>query len=432
MCAIDGIKSYNVKTNLEGSNLDINGMHFRRNQYDGYTLNGSLHRFHNHGLHNADNYCFSQLKQTINSLFDNFNINPDITPINGFEFGVNIKLSYNPNYLVQRIILHKSNTGSSKAYFKEFEYENYAIKIYNKSELTTVEPFHSDNILRIEVKVRKMRYIKKQGVHCKVLSDFLDISIMEQLEKILLNVVDECLIIDFTDNEVNYLSDKDKILHLKYINPVFWVNLHQNRRAYFREKERCTKFIEQHSNSNLKIELKNLIHEKCIELRDYAITNNISESWDKITNAQTTKADKITTCGICAKISKEDKITVSQIIGNISQADKITTFENENKRAKKDKITIKINSDSVPLITSENISLKYCKTCGRVILNPMPRQKFCSPKEVGEQAAHKCRNADSNPRNKTKYMFNKINSQQTLFDIIDYVRPERIKYINQF
>jgi hypothetical protein len=155
-------------------------------------------------------------------------------------------------------------------------------------------------------------------------------------------------------------------------------------------------------------------------LRDFAATNNISESWDKIT-----------TCDICAKISKEDKITVSQIIGNITQADKITTFENENKRAKKDKITIKINSDSVPLITSENISIKYCKTCGRVISNPMPRQKFCSPKEVGEQAAHKCRNADSNPRNKTKYMFYKINSHQTLFDVVDYVRTERKIYLTQ-
>jgi hypothetical protein len=431
MCAIDGIKSYHVKTNLEETNLKINGMHFRLNQHNGYTLNGSLHRFHNHGLHNADNYCLSQLKQTINSLFDNFNINPDITPINGFEFGVNIKLSHNPNYLIQRIILHKSNTGSSKAYFKEFEYKNYAIKIYNKSELTAVEPFHSDNILRIEVKVKKMRYIQKQGVYCKVLSDFLGGTIMEQLEKILINIIDECLIIDFADNQVECLSDKDKIIYLQYINPSYWITLHQNRRAYFREKERCTKFIEKHSNSNLKIELKNLIREKCNELRDFAVTNNITESWDKITNLQTNKADKITTCGICAKISKEDKNTVSQINGNITQADKITTFENENKRAKKDKITIKINSDSVPLITSENISIKYCKTCGRVISNPMPRQKFCSPKEVGEQAAHKCRNADSNPRNKTKYMFYKINSHQTLFDVVDYVRTERKIYLTQ-
>lgn len=431
MCAIDGIRSYDIRTNLNESVLNIKGLRFRTNQNGGFTLNGSLHKFFNNGVHNADDFYLSHFKQAINGLYDNFNINPDITPINGFEFGVNIKTNQNPNYFIQRIILHKSNTGSSKAYFKEFEYENYKIKIYNKSELTVIEPFHSDNILRIEVKVKKMRYIKKQGVYCKVLSDFLNVSIMEQLEKILINILDECLIIDFTKEEEDCLTDKEKIMFLKYINPDFWVDLHQNRRAYFREKERCVKFISDHSSSNLKFEIKNLIQEKCNELRDEVAANNITKSWDKITNVQTTKADKITICGICDKISKADKITVSQIIGNITQEDKITTFENENKRAKKDKNTIKINSDSVPLITSENISIKYCKTCGRVISNPMPRQKFCSPKEVGEQAAHKCRNADSNPRNKTKYMFHKINSHQTLFDIVDFVRFERKKYITQ-
>lgn len=41
---------------------------------------------------------------------------------------------------------------------------------------------------------------------------------------------------------------------------------------------------------------------------------------------------------------------------------------------------------------------RYCHTCGLPINTGNPNAKFCSPKERGEQHAHRCRNVDSNAR----------------------------------
>lgn len=431
MCAIDGIKSWHIKTNLDEKSLNILALRFNRNQHGGYSMNGSLHKHYNKGLHNADDYYLSHFKKTLNSLYDNFGLNPDITLVNGLEFGVNVKLPFSPNHLIQKIILYKSNSGSSKCYYKEFEYDNYSVKIYNKSELTDIEPYHSENILRIEIKVNKMIYLKKQGIYCKVISDLLDGSILKSLEKMLIGLIDDCLIIDFSENEINSLSYQYKILYFKYINPSYWVNLHVNRRAYSKERARCVKFIEKHSISSIKSEIKELIYDKCEELRDPHVANLIPTSWDKITGLYVQNGDKITVSQNPYKLPTADEITVLQVLPKNSLGDKITVFQNETKSGKTDKFTIKINSDFVAIESNENETTKHCKSCGRVISNSKQGQRFCSPKEVGERQAHRCRNSDSNPRNKTKQLYNKINAHKTLFDIGEFIRPDRSSYLFQ-
>jgi len=385
---IDGIKTWHAKTNLDIQSFNYNGLSLTRNKHDGYTINGSFHKFSNDGLHNANDYLLSDLKNTLNKLFDDIGLNPEITLINGFEFGVNILLPFNPNRALKRLILHKSNSGTCKKNYTEFEYKDYSFKIYDKSELTDLEPYHSGNILRVEIKVRKMRHIKNQGVYCKVLSDLLDVSVWERLELILIETINECLIIDFSETESKRLSEKERIKYLEYINPRYWENLHENRKIYSRERERCNKFINLHSNSTLKTDIINLTTIKCRELRDEKKTNEILKMWDKI-----------------------------------------TVSESDNKRAKRDKITIKINSDYVPTEPTGKGDVKHCISCGRIIPNPRKNQKFCGESVVGKIAAHKCRYIDSNPRNNTKTTYNRIMSIPILFDFTDYIAPEKRMYL---
>jgi len=386
---IDGFKTWHAKTNLDIQSFNYNGLRITRNEHNGYCINGSLHKFANDGLHNADDFQLSDLINTLNQLFDDIGLNPDITTVNGFEFGVNIKLPTNPNNALNRLILHKSNQGNKCKDYKEFDYKNHSFKFYNKSGLTNIEPYHSDNILRVEVKVNKMNYIKQKGVCYTRLSDLLDVAVWVRLEKILIETIQECLFIDFSTNEISKLSTKNRFKYLEYSNPLYWERLYNetrgNRNRYSRERAKCEAFICQYSKSTLKTDIINLISTKCQELRDVSKANEIVKKWDKI-----------------------------------------TVFQSINKPREWDKITIKINSNSVPNPTAPEIR---CKGCGKVIPNPRKGQMFCSAKVIGNNEAHKCRNNDSNIRNNTKKSIRRVLSIPLMFDLSETIAPEKRMYL---
>ena len=174
---------------------------------------------------------------------------------------------------------------------------------------------------------------------------------------------------------------------------------------YLREREKCDSFICQHSNSTLKSDLINLIQKKCKELIDITTANLIDCKWNKL--------------------------PTSKNINETLNRNKLPTLQDIQENENWNKLPCMIREEFVPKLHTGLDTFKHCKTCGRVIINPKPRQKFCSPKEVGETQAHKCRNKDSNPRNKTKYAVNKINLHQTLFNIIDFIRTDRKDYLIQ-
>ncbi|MFZ4799473.1 MAG: hypothetical protein ACOYMA_18380 [Bacteroidia bacterium] len=384
---IDGFKTWNAKTNLEIENFNYNGLRLNRNPDGGYCINGSLHKFSNDGLHNANDYFLSDFKNTLNRLFDDIGLNPDITNVNGFEFGVNIKLPMNPNNTLNRLILHKSNAGAVQKNYKEFGYKNYSFKIYNKSELTDIEPYQYENIMRVEVKVYRMEHVKKVLTY-KRLSDLLDVAVWERLETLLIETVNECLIVDFSEKEKNKLSEKEKNKYLKYINRTYWIDLHNDLKKYSRERERCNKFVKLHSKSTLKTDIINLISVKCKELRDEKTTNEIIKKWDKL-----------------------------------------TVFETEKKIQKCPKLTTRINEQFSPSDTYENDNVKCCKSCGKIIQNPRVNQSYCSAKVVGYNQAHKCRNSNSNPRNNAKKTIRRILSIPLMFDLADSITPEERKFL---
>lgn len=417
---VDGIKCWHAKTNLQADHITLNGIRFTRNNHEGYGMNGSLHKSSNGGLHNANDYLMSSFKNTLNQLYDDIGLNADITAVNGFEFGVNVIMPINPNDALKRIILYKSNPGTFDKNYKEFKYKDYTVKIYNKSEFTKIEPYQSDNILRIEIKVTKMRFIRIQGIHCKVLSDLLDSAVWERLEQLLIEAIQNCLIIDFSCIEINKLADKDRIRYGDYINPAYWVNLNLNRKKYYQEHKRCERFLIQHSDSTLKNDIINLIQLKCNELRDVSRVNKIGRKWNKIT-----VYPSVNRTDVC------DKITVCHPINQIKKGDKITVSSNINKTRKNDKITIKIKGDIVPPKSKEIIILKKCKGCGKIITNPIKGQLYCSANEVGYVQAHKCRNNASNPRNNLMSAIRRINSFPLIFDLYEGIPTDRLRLLER-
>jgi hypothetical protein len=388
---IDNVTTKPVVLNIGTDKPEtVKGIRIRPIKDNFYSMRGSFHKHKNDGLHNADDYSLSDFKNTLNQLSNEFGLNADIAPLNGFEFGVNIKLPTNPNNVLNRLILHKTETGNRQKEYKEFRYNNHTFKIYNKSELTDIEPYQSSNILRVEVRVKRMEFIRKQKkLYLKRLSDLLDVAVWERLEKILIETIQECLFIDFSENEIMKLSNSNEKLYLKYANPLFWERLYsetrQNRNKYTRERAKCEAFINQYSKSTLKTDIIKLITAKCTELRDIEKTNEVVKKWDKLTIIQTTKESE-----------NWDKLT----------------------RIYKDNLY-----QTTPTIETR------CKGCGRIIENPRKGQLYCSAKVVGYNEAHKCRNNNSNPRNNTKKSIRRVLSIPLLFDLSETIAPEKRMYL---
>jgi len=387
---IDGITAKDTPLNIGVQGVfKFEGLRLTHKLDEFYDIRGSLHKVKNNGIHNADDFNFSDFKNVLSRLSTEIGLNPDITTLNGLEWGVNIKLPTNPNNVLKRIILHKSNSGcwkNNKHNYKEFGYNDYSNKFYNKSELTCVEPFHSENILRLEVSVKRMRHLKGVLTY-KRISDLLDVEVWKRLEKLLVKTVEECLVIDFSDDEINSLSKDEYIRYLQYINPiVFWDCL--NRRKFYDEKKECETFIIKHSKSTLKIDIIRLISAKCQELR--AVTH------------------------INLNVKYPDKFRALQ---NISQLEDKDVFHC--------RVGVNLSKEALP----DKDGIKLCKGCGRIIPNPRVNQYYCGESQVGKIQAHKCRNSNSNPRNNGRTTFKRIISIPLLFDLSEFIESDRLKFL---
>ena len=378
---IDGIKSLMVRTNFDSSEMKYNGLLFRQNKFQLHTMTGSLHYFHNAGKHNADDLKFTDFMDVLKQLQYELSINPIITPVNGFEFGVNIKLPTTPDRVLKCIILYGNNVGQRKPGYLEFPFENYRLKVYNKSAIPRGNEFQNDNLLRVEVAIKRMKHLKGK-VYIKRLSDLLDLHVWKRLEQILIETFSECLIIDVPKTNLDALSDKDLLRYKDFINPLYWDDLRANKRRYYNKKKQCNEFINRIGGNDLKENLITLIRNKCRELRN--VTE--SEKWDFLPE-----------------------------------------FQSAEKPQKVDFLPIKIIPGISPTEPAQQTTI--CKGCGRVIETPRPGQKFCSAKVVGYENAHKCRNMVYNPKHNTQRSIKRILSIPLMFDLSETIAPEKRMYL---
>ena len=378
---IDGIKSTMVKTNIDTPEMKYNGLSFRQNKFQLHTMTGSLHYFHNAGKHNADDLKFTDFMDVLKQLQYELSINPHITPVNGFEFGVNVKLPTAPDRVLKCIILYGNNVGQRKPGYLEFPFDNYRLKVYNKSAIPRGNEFKNDNLLRVEVAIKRMKHLKGK-VYIKRLSDLLDLHVWKRLEQILIETFSECLIIDVPKTNLDALSDKDLLRYKDFINPLYWDDLRANKRRYYNKKKQCNEFINRIGGNDLKENLITLIRNKCRELRN--VTE--SEKWDFLPE-----------------------------------------FQSAEKNQNEDFFPIKIIPGISPTEPAQQTTI--CKGCGRVIENPRPGQKFCSAKVVGYENAHKCRNMVYNPKHNTQRTIKRILSIPLMFDLSDTIAPEKRMYL---
>jgi len=296
-------------------------------------LKGSYHK-HDQGGTNYKDFTFPDIQRVIKELVNTFQFDPKDAHYNFIEIGVNIEVSIDPTSLIKSFLLYKHKefeqipvTGAG--YGRQCRLQQFTIKVYNKS-LQYGLPFH---LLRFEVKITRMEFLKLYGVNSLTMDDLMRTDVYSIFLKILLDVFSRIQLFNPHINFDSIQNPKDRELVLQGRFPEYWKELPRQRKS-----EQIKRFTELAGTNNLKNELTELI----------------SVKWNKLLNT-----------------------------------DKLTAFSNEQSNAIPDKLTtfwkvslIQTNEQSGRINTTINGYSILCPVTGLDISMQSDRSKFLTTKGV--------------------------------------------------
>ena len=220
-------------------------------------LRGSYHK-HAQGGTNHGDFTFTDIQNVINDLAKTLQFDPRDANLNFIEVGVNIEVSTDPSNLIRNMLcyMHKvfdplKITGTG--YGRECVLQQLIIKVYNKS-LQYGLPFH---LLRFEVKVSRMAFLKNYGINRLTMDDLRKPEVYLLLQKMLLDIFNRILFFnpDFDIDSLKNQKDRDLVLQGRF--PEYWKGLPRQRKS-----EQIKRFSVLTGASNVKKELADRILSK--------------------------------------------------------------------------------------------------------------------------------------------------------------------------
>ncbi|MEQ9168308.1 MAG: hypothetical protein RLO12_18765 [Fulvivirga sp.] len=203
-------------------------------------LKGSFHKTKNGNRHNYDDFYFYQLLHEVERIEHEYKLSLMNANIKSIEFGVNITPPRSTRKILDGIMYYKTKRfefervgrRGLRGNFKVAELQRFRIKFYDKR----VQYNLVNELLRYEIKVKKMAYLEKLGL--STISDLKHQNLRKGLGKILTDVWNQVLIYDFT---INSRDQSDSKLIDKYSNPNYWSKLREtvSRKKYLTEVKRC-------------------------------------------------------------------------------------------------------------------------------------------------------------------------------------------------
>ena len=332
------------------------------------TIRGSVHKYFNNGLHNANDFSFSDFCNTVDKLSNEFEIVPEKSILQGFEIGININLPITAKQFINDYLISlprykltelTAKKGTIKIPIgKEVVTNDYRLKFYHKNPETLKT---NKNLLRIELKILKMRKVEKLKI--KTLSDLTDLNKYRALAVLFFDTVKDVIIYNNSIVETN-LTLKEQLFLAKHINPLFWQKLNKNDR--YAHKQRFTNFLIKHNAHDFNSLFTKLISDKinflvnsqrfnidvCTNfLNSSQQVTNPNEQNKNIANSQRFDID------VCTRIINGANVLLKDLKSN-------TNFD-ENKQSKNHINENKKNT---------------CSICGKPITSKQKNAKFCSVK----------------------------------------------------
>jgi hypothetical protein len=248
---------------VNAKKADYQGLKIRIYNSGTVIISGSLHKFHNSGQHNHDDFFLKDVYSIVNAWQALFQFDPCTAKIVNIEFGVNIKPPRPCREILKNLILHKRQPFEKVSFynsnFRESSHQQYYVKCYDKAK-----QYHQDKeILRFEIKFVKMAELNDLGI--KHFSDLLNKDVYPKLGSILCHSWDEVLLIE--PHKRQKLTDKQKSKYAEYQNPNYWITLAENPKSYLFNKE-VRKFKKLLPENNLHSQIGQLIRSQWQKLSE--------------------------------------------------------------------------------------------------------------------------------------------------------------------
>jgi len=215
---------------------------------------GSFHKAFNNGNHNYNKFNFQNLLKVLTEFNQRYKI-PLSAKLQNIECGFNIKLPFSVEDFLNTLIMYNSkpfNIIREKNFnYYQIAQQRFFIKIYDKALQYNL----TDNILRIEIKVIKMKHIEKTGII--TLFDLMEIDKIKKLANILLTDFNQ-LITCKSVFKINNSKERDIIN--KGLSFNYWYNLKQlNTSKYDNTLKKFKSIIEKYNLNSLQKEISKLL-----------------------------------------------------------------------------------------------------------------------------------------------------------------------------
>lgn len=308
-----------------------------------YSVRGSLHKYFNNDKHNANDFSFYALKDVLKELEQKFSINPKTSTLRNLEFGININTPIDAKEVLKNLVCYGKYTfGTLKIegvnVGKRVAKQQSSLKIYDKGK----QYQKTTNLVRFEIAVHKMVYLKKFGI--VTLSDLQDLDKIEPLGSVLLTYWNDVI---YYDKRIAWkrLTEFERKKILYYATPRNWSDFEIKQR--YRAKKHFKELMHQFSTSTTHKEIHNLIGSKWLDLS--------AKICPQINHDLKSKNEK----------KNVHKLTVSIHGYNVDKS----TSKKENKKIHK-------NHPQKSL----NMIVKKCKVCSSNISQKRASTIFCSKK----------------------------------------------------
>lgn len=329
------------------------------------TLAGSLHKYHNGGTVNSGRFTLADIQTAVHDLSIRFGVEPDSTLVENVEIGVNVALPFCPSRVIDAAIVCQNKPftlfdGSKPKLGKRCVLSDYEVKYYDKGKQSGDPRAH---VLRVEVKVKKMRYLDAYGV--VLLADLTNPAKVRPLVEVLLSAINATVFIDPRADLAN-LTPSEQAAYYQHRDPLTW-----SRPAIAGDRWKRQDY-RQRLNRLLK---------KCNAF-DYGrdLLNRVVEEWQVLADV----------AGNTPTNSHEN---------GLNEADKKATFSPlEYVGESVAKPTIEKGEGETTYFLPDSPKNKCCVSCGKPLIGQQDNSRFCSEKYNGHKAARQCRNRDSNKR----------------------------------
>jgi hypothetical protein len=225
------------------------------------TISGSIHKYA-HKVNHTD-ISFLNIIYALTDLCNVLRIDANTTRLNSFEIGVNISIPCRGDRCLDGLIWHAGRRPNRiekpGMHYIEFHHTEYSIKIYDKKLQYGI---HSgSNLIRIELKIHKMRFIEKR--HIQYISDLIDSKKIADINDLLIKKFNEIILFDYSIN-IDKLKGNEKTIIQDGKDADYWSRCTRQNITYRLNRYRA--MIRKLTGRDLQRQVANLIRAKINEL----------------------------------------------------------------------------------------------------------------------------------------------------------------------